>query len=137
MRNAFVTVVLASALAACATERAAESAEGDGIYCKLTTAEMRERLGAIRAGLLAKVVGVDELEAGFRYWVEKSTANIELLAKFVDAESQCCGFFNFEIGLAADAERVSLTLTGVEGTKEFLVSTMDEVSFDWRAARSK
>lgn len=103
------------------------------VFCKLSSAEMRARLGELRTEFLTRIVAVDELDRGFRYWVGKSEAHLVMLAKFVEFESNCCGFMDFEIGLAGDEDRVSLTITGTDGTKGFLQEMMKSVSFDWQA----
>ena len=104
------------------------------VFCRLTSAEMRARLGEIRADFLLHVNDVDELEHGYRYWFEKSTERMVKLAEFIDFESQCCAFFHFDLSLAPGAERVSLSLTGPDGAKDFLEFTMRSVGFDWRAS---
>ncbi len=108
-----------------------------GIYCRLTSAELRERLEVIRAEFLTYVQGVDELENGYRYWFEKTPARMTLLTDFIDFESRCCAFFQFDLSVAPGAERISLSLTGRSGTKRFIESMMESAAFDWRAASLK
>ena len=48
------------------------------------------------------------------------------LAEFVELESQCCAFLDFEIRLDAGAEEVTLSLTGPDGTKEVLGSLIGD-----------
>ncbi len=48
-----------------------------GIYCRLTSAEMRARLEVIRAEFLVHVKGVEELDNGYRYWFEKTPERIQ------------------------------------------------------------
>ncbi len=104
-----------------------------GIFCKLSTTEMRERLGQMRAEFFIQVIDVDEVEAGYRYWFQKTPERLAMLAAFIDSESRCCAFFQFTLSLAPEAERVSLSLSGREGTKELLESTMQSVEFGWQA----
>lgn len=108
-----------------------------GIFCKLSTAEMRERLGELRAEFLIQVIGVDGLERGYRYWFEKTPEQLTMLAGFIDFESRCCAFLQFDLSVAPEAERVSLSLTGGEGTKKFLETMMQSVEFDWQATPRK
>ena len=104
-----------------------------GIYCRLTSAEMRERMGVIRAEFLIHVKEVDELDTGYRYWFEKTPDRLKLLADFIDFESRCCAFFQFDLSVGPGAKRVSLSLTGPTGVKSFLESMMSSAEFDWRA----
>ena len=115
---------------------AANSENDPPIYCRLTSAEMRTRLGELRADFLLHVKRVDELEHGFRYWFDKTPQQLDMLAKFIDFESECCAFFSFDLSLAPGAERISLSLTGPNGAKEFLESTMTSVEFDWKFQNS-
>ena len=125
------TVALVSGIGA---EKMATTQDEPGIFCKLSTAEMRERLGELRAAFLTQVRGVDELETGYRYWFEKTPERLSMLTEFIDFESQCCAFLQFDLSLAPEAKRVSLSLTGGEGTKAFLESMMQSVEFDWQAS---
>ena len=104
-----------------------------GMYCRLSGDEMRDRLGAIRTEFLVNVTGVDELEDGYRYWFEKTPQRIKQLAEFIDFESTCCAFMRFDLSVAPGAETVSLTLAGLDGAKQMLESMMTSVEFDWRA----
>lgn len=114
-----------------ATEKL-EIAESDPpVYCRLTGAEMRARLGEIRGDFLLHVKGIDELEKGYRYWFEKTPELMNMLAEFIEFESRCCAFFRFDLSVAPGADRVSLSLTGGDDVKDFLESTMKSVQFDW------
>ena len=108
-----------------------------GIYCRLTNAEMRARLDVIRAEFLVHVKGIEELENGYRYWFEKSPERIKLVTDFIDFESRCCTFFQFDFSVAPGAERVSLSLTGCTGTKDFVESMMVSANFNWHSALLK
>ena len=113
---------------------AAHAEAGDGVYCRLTSTEMRERLGAIKATLLERTVGIDELEDGYRFWLPRSEENLETLAQFVAAESACCPFFHFTIELAPKAERVSLAVTGPAKAKKMTRKMLESVDFDLKGA---
>ena len=104
-----------------------------GMYCRPSGDEMRDRLGAIRTEFLVNVTGVDELEDGYRYWFEKTPQRMKQLAEFIDFESTCCAFLRFDLSVAPGAETVSLTLAGLDGAKQMLESMMTSVEFDWRA----
>ena len=107
-----------------------------GMYCQLSSAEMAERLGEIRADFLVAVRNVNELENGYRYSFEKSADRMKRLAEFIDFESRCCAFMRFDLSVTPGAQEISLSLTGAEGTKELLESMMISAEFDWRAGAS-
>ena len=70
--------------------------------------------------LLDDVLRIEELENGFALWFPVESGQLQRLAEFVELESQCCAFLDFEIRLKGGAEEVALNLTGPEGTKEVL-----------------
>ena len=43
----------------------------------------------------------------------------------IDAERQCCRFLQFELSIAPDLGPLALTLTGPEGTQQFLEALLD------------
>jgi hypothetical protein len=58
---------------------------------------------------------------------------MQTLTEFIDFESRCCAFMRFDLSVEPDAQEVSLSLTGPDGTNELLESMMTSVEFDWRA----
>ena len=128
----FLTATLALGLSTALSAREGDepAEEPAGIYCKLQSADLRDRLEELRADFLGAILEIDELDDGYRYWFAKSSERLQQLAKFVDFESQCCPFLNFEIGVASEAERVSLVLTGREGTKEYLRALAEASALD-------
>jgi hypothetical protein len=103
-----------------------------GVYCKLTSTELRARLEQIRVDLLGAVVAVDDLDSGYRFWFESSSDRLRQLAEFVDFESQCCPFLDFEISLKSEAKVVALSLTGPDGTRELLKAMVESASANGR-----
>ena len=108
--------------------------EPEGLYCKLTTPELRQRVGEIKAEFVTAIVAVDELEDGYRYWFSKSPGRLSKLGEFVEAESECCPFLHFQLEVVGEAKEVSLALRGPAGTKEFLKGFALETEFDLEAA---
>ncbi len=104
-----------------------------GICCRLTNTALQERLEAIRSEFLVHVKGVEELESGYRYWFEKTSEHLQLLTDFIDFESRCCPFFQFDLSVSPEAEYVSLSLTGRTGVKDFVEAMMTSAEFDWQA----
>ena len=129
-----VTSVAGPATAADEATEAKEGSEPAGIYCKLSSAELRERVGEVRADFLASIVKADELNDGYRFSFEKSAQRLSQLADFVHFESECCPFLHFEISLEGESEIVTLSLRGPEGTKEFLETMAETAEFDLDSA---
>ena len=140
-----VLIVFALAMVTGTTEGRAPSAvdeEPASLFCRLTSAELRERVGEVEAELLTGVVAVDEADNGYRFWFEATEDRLLALARFVHFESVCCPFLSFEMALAgttvsASAEEprfVSLRLSGPMGTREFLAAMAEKAEFDLEAA---
>jgi hypothetical protein len=49
-----------------------------------------------------------------------SIVSLPDIASMIDAERQCCQFLQFDLRLEPDEGPVWLTITGPEGTREFL-----------------
>ena len=116
------------------TNQADEVVEPAGIYCKLSSAELRDRVGEVRADFLASIVRADELSDGYRFAFEKSAERLSQLADFVHFESECCPFLHFEIRLEGESDVVTLSLSGPKGTKDFLKTMAENAEFDLNSA---
>lgn len=99
----------------------------DAPACLLTSSELRDRIARIERDLLPRVTEVVELPNGFALVVPNEEGQLARLAEFVDLESHCCGFLDFEIHVPSHAKTLSLVLTGPEGTKEILGSLLENV----------
>ncbi len=132
-RSGLLFIVLSMVGAEALAAQEIEPEDEPGMYCRLGSAEMQERLGEIRGNFLVHVRGVEELENGYLYRFEKTTDRIRMLTEFIDFESRCCAFMGFDLSVEPRAQEVSLSLTGPAGTKELLESMMTSVEFDWRA----
>ncbi len=94
------------------------------IACTLPEAELRAWREQVQAEVKAGVVSIEELDDGYVYWFERTPERLAKLADFVWFESGCCAFLDFEIRVRSGDERISLRLTGPEGTKDFLRRTL-------------
>lgn len=88
---------------------------------------MGARVDKLKTELLDEVLRSEELENGYTLWFSVAPGRLQRLAEFVELESQCCAFLDFEIRLEAGAEEVALVLTGPEGTKEVLGLLLKEL----------
>ncbi len=94
------------------------------IACTLSSKEQRARVEEAESELLQGVLRIEELTNGYALWFPAEPGRLQRLAEFVELESQCCAFLDFEIRLEAAAKEVALSLTGPEGTKEVLAPMM-------------
>ncbi|SNT39698.1 hypothetical protein SAMN05421640_3762 [Ekhidna lutea] len=89
------------------------------LTCQLTSKELQERRETVITEIKKKIVSKTELEFGYIFFFTNSDACIDMLAEFIKTESKCCNFFSFKLELAPSSQ-LSLTLSGPEGTKEFI-----------------
>ena len=109
-----------------ASEVGERRADGSvAIACSLTSAEQRQRKQAMQAQLFASLSRVTELDDGYTLWFPRSEGQLAMIAHFIELESQCCAFLDFEIRVAAGGDSIAVDLTGPEGTKEVLQAMVD------------
>ena len=96
------------------------------IACTLSSKEKRARVAKAEGELLDDVLRIEDLVNGYTLWFAVEPGRLRRLAEFVELESQCCAFLDFEIRLGAGAKEVALSLTGPEGTKEVLGPLMKD-----------
>jgi hypothetical protein len=96
------------------------------IACSLTSAELQERRRTVLGTLRSAMLEVEELADGFAYSFISEGSRFKELADMIDLERLCCPFLQFRVTVAAGHGRLTLEITGPEGTKDFLLST-----FEW------
>jgi hypothetical protein len=96
------------------------------LSCKLSTPELMERKNTIIAELKSLVRERNEIKNGVQYTFESSDRIIDLISNFIKTERLCCDFFDFNLNISADPGSMQLTLSGPDGTKEFI---KEEIGF--------
>jgi len=99
------------------------------IACNLTSAELQERRRSVLEKLRDAVIEVKELADGYSYSFSAAGNRFKELADMIDLERQCCPFLQFRLTVAAGGAPLHLEITGPEGTKDFLLSTLE-----WRSS---
>jgi hypothetical protein len=105
----------------CGPECHRRASAGDArVACDLGafTPEERRAHEAEGAALLAQVRAVREIDDGFELRLPAAAAS-SAGHWFVD-ERRCCPFLSLEVGLAAGADDLTMTLRGPTGTKDIL-----------------
>ncbi len=69
---------------------------------------------------------IRDVENGYEFIFPNGKNSIAKLAEFISNERLCCPFLEFTLSIAPDDEPISLTLTGPEGTQEFLREEFSE-----------
>jgi hypothetical protein len=88
-----------------------------------------EALTARRQGLLTELSRVaasrEELRDGLRLSFAAGEEVLATIFKTIVAERRCCEFLTFEVRVEPAGGRVTLDLTGPQGTREFLAALLD------------
>jgi hypothetical protein len=70
--------------------------------------------------LVQSVQRVQEVEDGYEFLFPNETEFIPKIAEFISNERLCCPFLKFTLEVFPESEPIRLSLTGPEGTQEFL-----------------
>jgi hypothetical protein len=90
------------------------------IVCSLDPASLAARREGLLADLLKQAATREALLNGWRFTFAPSASTLDLIARAIDAERQCCRFLTFQLTVAADLGAFVLELSGPPGTREFL-----------------
>lgn len=90
------------------------------IACELRSEERRMREAEIRRGLTSGAREIEILPDGLALHFEGADEWIDRIAEVLKAERGCCRFLRFRLDAAPGNGRISLTITGPDGTAEFL-----------------
>lgn len=105
-----------------------DSNQTPALACNLTAipAEVREEHVISAPQLFATADEVLELPNGFAIRFLNEPGRFMVIAKFIENERLCCPFFNFGLELEPGNGPLWLRLTGDEGVKEILQTTLFE-----------
>lgn len=105
-----------------------ESKEIQSLACDLTAipADVREEHILTSPQLFAMAQEVQDLPNGFAIRFLNESGNFMSIAKFIENERLCCPFFNFGLEVEPNNGAIWLKLTGGEGVKEILQTTLLE-----------
>lgn len=94
--------------------------ENSFIACTLTTPELVERKKAVMSAIYPFIEDIEELENGYSFQFPNENDLLPKLLEFIDLESICCTFLEFNLKVEANKGPIWLQFTGQKGTKEFL-----------------
>lgn len=102
------------------------SKDNPSLSCDLTAipASAREEHILTAPQLFAAAQEVQELPNGYAIRFLNEPGRFMAIANFIDKERLCCPFFNFRLELEPDNGPLWLCLTGGEGVKEILQTTL-------------
>ncbi len=107
------------------------------LACDLTAipSDVREEHVITAPQLFALAQEVQELPNGFAIRFLNEPGRFMAIAKFIENERLCCPFFNFGLELEPNSGPLWLRLTGGEGVKEILQTTLFESIEDKNALK--
>lgn len=96
------------------------------LACDLTAipADVREEHVITAPQLFALAQEVQELPNGYAIRFANEPGRFMAIAKFIENERLCCPFFNFGLEVGPNSGPLWLRLTGGEGVKEILQTTL-------------
>ena len=100
--------------------------EDQTLACDLTAipSDVREEHVITVPQLFALALEVQELWNGFAIRFLNEAGRFMAIAKFIENERLCCPFFNFGLEVEPNSGPLWLRLTGGEGVKEILQTTL-------------
>jgi len=92
------------------------------VACTLGPAALKARREGILSELLRQATKHEALPDGHRWRFAAADDTLELIARAIAAERQCCRFLRFSVTVEPDEGPIVLELTGPPGTREFLTA---------------
>ena len=94
------------------------------VACSLAGPELRQREATLLAQFRSAVVATEELPDGYAFRVPGDKKWIALVGELIVAERECCPFLKFEFVAEPNKGPVIVRVTGPEGAKAFLKTTL-------------
>ena len=95
------------------------------IVCTLSEEGLRARKQGLLAQVARRATNVAKTSAGYRFEFDVGLETLSLIAIMIEAERRCCRFLQFELNVGPDLSPLTLTMTGPEGTQQFLEALLD------------
>lgn len=99
--------------------------KGKLLVCSLTSPELQNRKATVLSELRKKVLVKKEEANGYSFKFSGSDSTINQLTDFIKSERQCCAFLTFNLQIEDAQSNVWVTISGPEGTKNFITGEMD------------
>jgi hypothetical protein len=86
----------------------------------LSPAERKRHFDELGPALRALKTGMRELPNGYAFRLPGDAKTLQLAAEWAAGERACCPFFDIDLKLEREGGPLWLTLSGREGTKQFI-----------------
>ena len=90
------------------------------IACSLTPEEFQARRAELWPDLIERADAVTPLEDGYQLRFVNGDVLVRRIGEMIELEQACCPFLDFGVEVDAEAGTTTLSITGPEGTREFL-----------------
>jgi hypothetical protein len=103
-----------------ASQSESDLARHPPIMCSLTPELFEARRSALLPGLVQRAVSIEDRSDGVRLTFAADSGTLEIIAKVIDGERQCCRFLGFQLAIEPEEGPFRLDVTGPSGTQELL-----------------
>jgi len=86
-----------------------------------TPAERKQHFEELGPKLRERLAGIRETSMGYEFSFESDPSTYQMLSTWMFQERLCCPFFDLNLRLDREGGPLTLTLTGRDGVKEFIV----------------
>ena len=76
--------------------------------------------------VFSSVESIHELSNGYSFQLRNEPDSLATVAEFITLERLCCPFFGFSVEVAKEGGPVSLSLTGRDGVKPFILAEIGD-----------
>lgn len=90
------------------------------VACTLSDPQRREREATLIARFKSGVISVAELRDGYAFQVPGERDWLNLVSELMIAERECCPFLTFQLTAEPKMGRVTVAISGPDGSKEFV-----------------
>lgn len=94
------------------------------LTCKMLPEDLKVRKEIVLNNLKRQVRERKELANGYAFRFPGNNEMIDELMEFIKTERECCDFFIFNLSVSGDKSEAWLTMTGVEGAKDFITEEL-------------
>ncbi len=95
------------------------------VACTLSAEALAERKATTLELLIEDVQEIQPFKSGYRFRFDVSDQILASILELITKERKCCQFMGFELQVHAAEGPIWLTISGPEGTKDFLESVLN------------
>lgn len=86
--------------------------------------DLKIRKETVLQSLKNQMLDRKELRNGYAFKFPGNDQVVDEIVEFIKTERECCDFFVFNLSVSGDKSEAWLTMTGVEGAKDFITQEL-------------